>query len=174
MQKPTGSGVRWAECSLILGTGYWVQVFFSLIFDSSVSLSAGIQSESAGDSVSETLVRILHQTEEDNLSPFDSKTACLCHSMEVNNRNRVYHQSQVRKSTGSGVRWHECSLIIGTGCWVQVFSLILDSSVSLSAGIQSLGDLVTETFGSNPAFRRERQLASFWFEYHLPVPVHGN
>ena len=28
-------------------------------------------------------------------------------------------------------------LIIGTGCRVQVFSLILDSSVGLSAGIQS-------------------------------------
>ena len=32
------------------------------------------------------------------------------------------------------------SLIIGTGCWVQVFSLILDSSVGLWVGIQSAGD----------------------------------
>ena len=35
------------------------------------------------------------------------------------------------------VKWAECSLIIGTGCWVQVFSLILDSSVGLWVGIQS-------------------------------------
>ena len=43
--------------------------------------------------------------------------------------------------------------VIGTGCRVQVFSLILDSSVGLSAGIQSAGDLVSETLmGSNPAF----------------------
>ena len=42
---------------------------FSLILDSSVGLSAGIQS--AGDSVPGTLwVRILHSAEEDNLSHF--------------------------------------------------------------------------------------------------------
>ena len=43
----------------------------------------GIQS--AGDSVPETLVRILHSAEEDNLSPFDAKFACLCQSIEINN-----------------------------------------------------------------------------------------
>ena len=58
-------------------------------------------------------------------------------------------QSQVRKPTDSGVEWAECSLIIGTGCRVQVFSLILDSSVGLSLAIQSAGDLVSETLGSN-------------------------
>ena len=52
---------------------------FSLILDRSVGLSAGIQS--AGDSV-----RILHSAEEDNLSPFDSKIACLCQSFEINNK----------------------------------------------------------------------------------------
>ena len=41
-------------------------------------------------------------------------------------------------------------MIIGTGCRVEVFSLILeslilDSSVGLSAGIQSAGDSVPET-----------------------------
>ena len=80
---PNGSGVRWAECLLIIGTGCRVQVF-SLILDSSVGLSAGIQS--AEDWVSETLwVRILHSAEEDNVSPFDSKIACLCQSIEINN-----------------------------------------------------------------------------------------
>ena len=48
-----------------------------------------------------------------------------------------------------------CSLIIGTGCRVEVFhlildslildNLILDSSVGLSAGIQSAGDSVPQT-----------------------------
>ena len=76
---------------------------------------------------------------------------------------------------GNGVEWAECSLIIGTGCRVQVFSLILGSSVGLSAGIQSAGDLVSETLmGSNPAFSRGRQLVSFRFEYRLPVPEHQN
>ena len=49
------------------------------------------------------------------------------------------------------------------------------SSVGLSAGIQSAGDLVSETLmGSNPAFSRGRQLVSFRFEYRLPVPEHRN
>ena len=67
--------------------GLWAvsSSFFSLILDSSVGLSADIQS--AGDSVSETpWVRILHSAEEDNLSPFDSKIACLCQSIEINNK----------------------------------------------------------------------------------------
>ena len=55
---------------------------FCLILDSSVGLSAGIQS--AKDWVSETpWVRILHSAEEDDWSPFDSKIACLCQSMYV-------------------------------------------------------------------------------------------
>ena len=67
---------------------------FCLILDSSVSLSAGIQS--AEDWISETLwVRILHSAEEDNLSPLDPKIACLCQSIEINNKY-VYRQSQVR------------------------------------------------------------------------------
>ena len=120
-------------------------------------------------------VRILPSAEEDNLSPFDSNIACLCQSIEINNNRYVCRQGQVRKSTDSGVKWAECSLIIGTGCRVQVFSLILDSSVGLSAGIQSAGDLVSETLmGSNPAFSRGRQLVSFRFEYRLPVPEHRN
>ena len=73
------------------------------------------------------------------------------------------------------VEWAECSLIIGTDCGVQGFSLILDSWVGLSAGIQSAGDLVSETLmGSNPASSRGRQLVSFRFEYRLPVPEHRN
>ena len=77
---------------------------------------------------------------QDNLSPFDSNIACLCQSIEINNNKHVYRQSKVRKPTGSEVEWAECLLIIGTGCRVQVFSLILDSSVGLSAGIQSAGE----------------------------------
>ena len=60
---------------------------FCLILDSSVGLSAGIQF--AGDSVPKTLVQILHSAEEDNLSPFDLKIACLCHSIKINNAKRV-------------------------------------------------------------------------------------
>ena len=97
----------------------------------------------------------------------------LCQSIEINNNKYVYRQSQVRKSTESGVKWVECSLIIGTGCRVQFFSLILDSSVGLSAIIQSAGDLVSGTPGSNPAFSRGTQLVSFRFEYRLPVGSSG-
>ena len=60
----------------------------------------------------------------------------------------------MRKPTGSGFEWAECLLIIGMGYWVQVFSLILNSSFGLSVGIQSSGKSVTKTLGSNPAFSR--------------------
>ena len=66
-------------------------------------------------------VCILHSAEEDNSSPLDSNIARLCQSIEINNNKHVYPQSQVRKPNGSEVKWAECSLIIGTGCWVQVF-----------------------------------------------------
>ena len=69
---------------------------------------------------------------------------------------------------GSEVKWAECSLIIGTGCWVHVFSLILDSSVGLWVGIQS------DFPASNPAFSRGRQLVCFRFENRLPAPEHRN
>ena len=119
-------------------------------------------------------VQILHSAEEYNLSSFDLNIACLCQSIEINNNKYVYRQSQVRKSTDNGVKWAECSLIIGTGCRVQAFSLIFDSSVRLSASIQSAGDLVPGIPGSNPSFSRGIQLVFFWFEYRLPVPEHRN
>ena len=83
-KKPNSSGVKLAECSLIIGTGCWIQVF-GLILDSSVGLSAGIKS--AGDSVPKTLVQILHSAEEDNWSPFDLKIVCLCQSIKINNKH---------------------------------------------------------------------------------------
>ena len=48
-----------------------------------------------------------------------------------------------------------------------LFCLILDNG--LPVGIQSAGDMVSETMGSNPAFIRGRQLVTFLFEYRLPV-----
>ena len=77
----------------------------------------GIQS--AGDLVL-SWVQILYSTEEDNLSPFDSKIACLYQSIEINDNKHVYHQSQVQKPTGSGVEWAECSMIIETACQIQI------------------------------------------------------
>ena len=80
---------------------------FSLILDNSVSLSAGTQS--AGDSVPETLVRILHSAEEDNLSPFDSKIACARASKSITAnihiaRARCESQPAVG-SSGLNARW---------------------------------------------------------------------
>ena len=80
----------------------------------------------------------------------------------------------MRKQTDNGVELAECFLILDMGCQIQVFNLILDSSVSLSAGVQSAEDLVSETMGSNPAFSRGRQLVTFPFENRLPVPEHRN
>ena len=172
MRKSTASGVKRADCSLTIGTGCRVHVS-SLILDSSVGLSSSIQS--AGDLVSGFPgSKILLSAVEHNLSPFDLNIACLCQSIEIDNNRYVYRQSQMRKSTDSGVNWAECSLIIGKGCQVKNLSLILDSSVGLSASIQSAGDLVSGIPGSNPAFSRGTQLVSFRFEYRLAVPEHRN
>ena len=76
---------------------------FSLILDSSVGLSVGIQS--SGDLVSKNLVQILHSAVEDKLCPFDLKITCLCQSIKINNDKHVYRQSQVRKPNGNGVEW---------------------------------------------------------------------
>ena len=38
---------------------------------------------------------------------YDLNIACLCHGIEINNNKYVYRQSQVRKSTDSGVKWAE-------------------------------------------------------------------
>ena len=171
VRKSTDSGAKWAECSLIIGMGCRVQVF-SLIVDSSVGLSASIQS--AGELVSRAPGSNPAFSRGTQLVSFDFNIACLCQSIEINNNKHVYRQSQVRKSTDSGAKWAECSLIIGTGCRVQVFSLILDSSVGLSESIQSAGELVSGAPGSNPAFSRGTQLVSFRFEYRSPVPEHRN
>ena len=48
-------------------------------------------------------------------------------------------RSKIQPVVGSSGR-AECSLIIGTGCWVQGFCLILDSSIGLWVGIQSASD----------------------------------
>ena len=89
------------------------------------------------------------------------------------NNKHAYRQSQVRMPKGSGVEWAECSLIIGTGCRVKVFSLILDSSVGLWAF--SLWRFGVWGFpASTPAFRRGRQLVSIRFEKGVPVQEHRN
>ena len=54
-------------------------------------------------------------------------------------------RARCKCQNGSGVRWAEWLLVIGTGCRVKIFSLILDSSVGLSAGIPSAGDWISET-----------------------------
>ena len=100
VRMPNSSGVGWAECSLIMGLGCRVQVF-SLILDSSVGLSAGIQS--AGDSVPEILWVRMHSAEEDNLSPFESKIACLCQSIEINNKHVCIYIAKARRECQTAV-----------------------------------------------------------------------
>ena len=118
-RKSTDCEVKWAECSLIRGTGCRVQVFaWSSIAQSVCQWAFSLLAIWCLG----PRVQILHSAEEHNLFPFDLNIACLCQSIEINNNKYVYRQSQVRKSTDSGVKWAECSLIIGTGCPVQVFA----------------------------------------------------
>ena len=129
---------------MLIGTGYWVQVF-SLILDSPVGFINGhsvcwrFGSRDPGSNPAFSRGRQLVSFRFENLL-----ISCLCQSIEINNNKHVYHQSQVRKPIGSGVKWAECSLIIGTGCWVKVFSLILDGSMGFWVGIRSAGGLVPQ------------------------------
>ena len=146
-------GAEWAECPLIIETGCWVQFLLA-----------------AGDSVPKILVQILHSAEVDYSSPFDLKIACLCQSIEINNNKHVYRQSQLRKPNGSGVEWAECSLIIGTGCWVQVFLAWSSIAQSICQRAFSLLEIQFHRPCSNPALSRGRQLVSYRFDNCLPVP----
>ena len=86
VRKPTGSEVEWADCLLIIGTGCRVQV----LAWSSIAQSVCQQVFSMlANRCLRTWVRILHSAEEDNLSPFDSNIACLCHSFEINTNKHV-------------------------------------------------------------------------------------
>ena len=86
----------------------------------------------------------VHSAEEDNLSPFDQKIACLHQSIAINNKH-VYRQSQVRKPTGKA---HVSA--VGNS-WTTIFYHIVIC-----------------------AFSRGRQLVSFRSKNCLPAPEHQN
>ena len=88
VRKRIGSGVKWAECSLIIGTGCRVQVFFFAWSSIAQSVCQWAFSLLAIRCL-RPWVRILHSAEEDNLSPFDSNIACLCQSIDINNKHKT-------------------------------------------------------------------------------------
>ena len=154
MRKPTSSGVEWAECSLIIGTGCRVQV---LVWSSIAQSVCQWAFSLLAIWCLRPRVRIPHSAEEDNLSPFDSNTACLCQSTEINNSKRISPEPGAKTNWQWGrVGWRLADHRDGLSS--SCFSLILDISVGLSAGIQSAGNLVSETLGTNPAFSGGRQL----------------
>ena len=94
--------------------------------------------------------------------------------------HQTWHK-QTRTSPEQGVKpyqqWVELpeySLIIETGYCVQVFSFILNSSISLWVGIQSAWDWCHRLPFSNLAFSRGRLNVSIWFENRLPVSEYQN
>ena len=89
MPEPGAKAKRqWSQVGWMLihhRHGLW-NPSFRLILDSSVGLWVDIQS--AGDLLSQTSkVRIQHSGEEDNLSLFDWKIACLCQSIKIKATN---------------------------------------------------------------------------------------
>ena len=120
VRMPNGSGVKWAECSLIIGTGCRVQVFAWSSIAQSVCQRAFSLLEIRFQIP--PWVRILHSAEEDNKVSFRFENRLPVPEHQINNSKHVYRQRQVWMPNGSGVEWAECSLIIGTGCRVQVFA----------------------------------------------------
>ena len=96
-------------------------------------------------------------------------------TIKITKNKHEYRQSRGRVPSGSGVEWLNAGWSEGRAVEFIFFSLILDSSVGLSAGIQSAGYSVpSDPLGSNLAFIRGRQLVSFRFESRLPVLEHRN
>ena len=116
VRKSTDSGSKWAECSLIIGTGCRVQVLAGSLIAQSVCQRAFslLAIWCLGPRV-----QILHSAEEHNLSPFDLNIAWLCQSMGINNNKYVYRQSQVRKSTNSGAKWAAGGVASVWKSWVR-------------------------------------------------------
>ena len=137
VRKPTGSEVEWAECLLIIGTGSRVQ----FLAWSSIAQSVFQQACSLlANRCLRPWIRILHSAEEDNLSPFDSNIACLCQSIEINKQ-----QICISPEPGAKVncQWGWVGWMLADhrdGLSSSFYSLILDSSVGLSEGIQSAGE----------------------------------
>ena len=66
---------------------HWSYVLLALTIK---IFASSLIAQSAGDLLSQTLqLRILHSAKEDNLSPFDSKTACLRQRIKINNEQHV-------------------------------------------------------------------------------------
>ena len=91
--EPGGKANRqWSQVGWML-THHWnglLSSSFSLILDSSFGL--WVSTQSAGDLVFETSqLRILHSAEEDNLSPFDSKSLACARAMKLTTNIRVTH-----------------------------------------------------------------------------------
>ena len=83
------SGVEWAECSLIIGTGYWVHRFSCLAWSSiarSVCQRTFILLEIRFQTPWEW---ILHSTEEDNWSPFDSISLPYSQFIKINTEKHM-------------------------------------------------------------------------------------
>ena len=99
---------------------------------------------------------------------------CLCQSINIKNNKYVYCQIQVRKLTGSEVTWAECSLIILTGYRIQVFSLILDSSLVCEWAFSLPAILCRRLPGFKCCIQQGKTtcLLSNRFSNRLPVPEH--
>ena len=154
----------------------------------------GIQS--AGELVSETSqLRILHSAEEDNLSPFDSKIACLCQRVKINNNKHVrvvcmhvcmyvcMSPRRTSKLTHTGVEIDTCAF--QTGC--QLSSAALGMSLGLcvltqfqwhEANVPDNWQLaVLPQSGRrefNPHRIHDNLSVLLWVYMRFPVPEHQN
>ena len=85
--EPTGNEFKWAECSLIIGTGYRVEVL-------DWSSMAQSDCEWALSLLAIWCLRLPRfesciQQRKSNLSPVDSKITCLCQSININKNMHI-------------------------------------------------------------------------------------
>ena len=104
MYTARGSGVEWAECPLIIGMVYSVQVLaWSLIAQSVCQRAFGLLEIRFQRPCVESCIQ-----QEDYLSPFNSKIACLRPSIEMNNKK---HNSgfNIQPKKNSRNYYHSCA-----------------------------------------------------------------
>ena len=110
VRKPISSGVEWAEWSLMIGTG------FEFKFSAWSSIAQSVCQRAFSLLAIWCLrlwVRILHSAEEDNLSPIDSKIACLCQSRASKlTTTNVYKLRNTNALFVSSVIWYQMDVMV--------------------------------------------------------------
>ena len=159
MYTARGSGVERAECPLIIGMGYSVQVLaWSLIAQSVCQRVFGLLEIRFQRPCVESCIQ-----QEDYLSPFNSKIACLRPSIEMNNNKKIpvliFNLRKIARTTTIHARFMQAIYSSVKLCKVQ--------SANYNFANTSVGRYLWNTKPMSPFI----QLLRFRFYYFDQLPI---